>query len=62
MSIIEVKDLSASYNNHDAIKDVNFTINEGEYICLVGENGSGKSTLIKTLIGLHKKDSGEIVE
>ena len=60
MSIIEVKNLSASYNNHDAIKDVNFTINEGEYICLVGENGSGKSTLIKTLIGLHKKDSGEI--
>lgn len=60
MSIIEVKNLSASYNNHDAIKDVNFTINQGEYICLVGENGSGKSTLIKTLIGLHKKDSGEI--
>ncbi|MBQ3409422.1 MAG: ABC transporter ATP-binding protein [Clostridia bacterium] len=60
MSIIEVKDLSASYNNHDAIKDVNFKVDNGEYICLVGENGSGKSTLIKTLIGLHKKDSGEI--
>ena len=60
MSIIEIKKLSASYNNHDAIKDVNITVDKGEYICLVGENGSGKSTLIKTIIGLHKKDSGEI--
>lgn len=60
MSILEIKNLSASYNNHDAIKDVNITIDKGEYICLVGENGSGKSTLIKTIIGLHKKDSGEI--
>ena len=60
MSILEIKNLSASYNNHDAIKDVNIVVNKGEYICLVGENGSGKSTLIKTIIGLHKKDSGEI--
>ena len=60
MSILEIKKLSASYNNHDAIKDVNIVVNKGEYICLVGENGSGKSTLIKTIIGLHKKDSGEI--
>lgn len=61
MSIIEVKNVSASYNNHLAIKDVNFTIEKGEYVCLIGENGSGKSTLIKTIIGLHKKDDGEIV-
>ncbi len=62
MSILEVKDLSASYDNHEAIKNVNFTVEKGEYICLVGENGSGKSTLIKTIVGLHKKDSGEIIK
>lgn len=61
MSILEIKNLTASYNNHDAIKNVNFTIDKGEYVCLVGENGSGKSTLIKTMIGLHKKDEGEII-
>lgn len=61
MGILEVKDLKTSYNGHVALENVNFSINEGEYVCLVGENGSGKSTLIKTIIGLHKKDSGEIV-
>ncbi len=60
MNILEIKNLSASYDNHEAIKDVNIVIENGEYVCLVGENGSGKSTLIKTIIGLHKKDSGEI--
>ena len=38
----------------------NFKVNEGEYICLVGENGSGKSTLVKTIVGLHKEDSGSV--
>lgn len=60
MSILEIKNLSASYDNHDAIKNVNIQVENGEYVCLIGENGSGKSTLIKTIIGLHKKDSGEI--
>lgn len=61
MSILEVKNLSTSYNGHTALENINFLINEGEYVCLVGENGSGKSTLIKTIVGLHKKDSGEII-
>lgn len=63
MNILEIKDLSASYDGkHDAIKDVNINVKKGEYICLVGENGSGKSTLIKTIVGLQKKDSGEIIK
>ncbi len=61
MSILEVKNLYTSYNGHTALENVNFSINEGEYVCLVGENGSGKSTLIKTIVGLHKKDKGEII-
>ena len=49
MSILEVKNLQTSYNGHIALEDINFKIDEGEYVCLVGENGSGKSTLIKTV-------------
>lgn len=62
MNIIEIKNLKTTYNGHTAIKDITFNISQGEYVCLVGENGSGKSTLLKTIIGLNKKDSGEIIK
>ena len=62
MNIIEIKNLTTTYNGHIAIKDVSFNVKQGEYVCLVGENGSGKSTLIKTIVGLNKKDSGEIIK
>ena len=62
MNLIEIKNLTTSYNGHTAIKDVSFEVKQGEYVCLVGENGSGKSTLIKTIVGLNKKDSGEIIK
>lgn len=62
MNILEIKNLSASYNGYKAIEDINLKVEKGEYICLVGENGSGKSTLIKTIVGLHKKDSGEVIK
>lgn len=60
MSVIKIKDVKTTYNGHTAISDVTFNIEKGEYVCLVGENGSGKSTLLKTIVGLNKKDSGEI--
>jgi zinc transport system ATP-binding protein len=62
MKLIEVKNLTTTYNGHVAIKDVSFDIEKGDYICLIGENGSGKSTLIKTIVGLNKKDSGDIIK
>lgn len=60
MALIEVKDLSLSYENMDVIEDLNFTVNSGDYLCIVGENGSGKSTLVKALLSLKKPDSGSI--
>ena len=60
MSILEVQNLKVLYSNHIALKDINFKVEEGEYICLIGENGSGKSTLIKTIVGLLKPEEGEI--
>ena len=60
-TIIEIKNLTTSYNGHIALNNINLDIKQNEYVCLVGDNGSGKSTLIKTIVGLNKKDSGEII-
>ena len=60
MELLRVKDLSLGYENEIVCKDLNFTIESGDYFCIVGENGSGKSTLVKTLVGLEKQVSGEI--
>lgn len=60
MEVLEVKNLKVSYSNHVALENVSFKVNEGEYICLVGENGSGKSTLVKTIVGLQKEDEGKV--
>lgn len=59
MTILEVENLSVSYSNHKALENINFNIDDGEYVCLVGENGSGKSTLVKTIVGLLKPDEGK---
>ena len=61
MNVLEVKNITTSYNGHIAIKNINFEVKPHEYVCLVGENGSGKSTLIKTIVGINKKDSGEVI-
>lgn len=60
MTILEVENIKVSYSNHTALENINFKIEDGEYVCLVGENGSGKSTLVKTIVGLLKQDSGEV--
>lgn len=60
MTILEIENLKVSYSNHTAIQDINFKIEDGEYVCLVGENGSGKSTLVKSIVGLLKPDEGNV--
>lgn len=59
--ILQCKNLTIGYDNRVVMKDLNFTIEEGEYVCLFGDNGSGKSTLVKTLLGLTPKLKGEMV-
>jgi len=61
MKIIECKKLSIGYNNKVVCKNINFSVNKGEYVCLVGENGSGKSTLLKTILGVNKSLSGKVI-
>ncbi|MGN0470749.1 MAG: metal ABC transporter ATP-binding protein [Acutalibacteraceae bacterium] len=61
MELISCNSVSFSYENTSVIKDLSFSVNSGDYLCIVGENGSGKSTLIKGLLGLKNPSSGQIV-
>ena len=60
-ALISCKSISASYDGMNVLRDLTFSVNEGDYLCIVGENGSGKSTLIKCLLGIKQVDSGEII-
>ena len=60
MPIINVKNLSAYYENRKVFENVNFTVSEGDYLCIIGENGSGKTTLMKTLLGMNIKHTGTV--
>ena len=61
MAYITAKDLSLGYDSTILVSDLNFTVNKGDYLCIVGENGSGKSTLMKTLLHLREPVKGEII-
>lgn len=58
--LLKCEHVGFGYENQDAVLDVNLEVNEGDYICIVGENGSGKSTLMKGILGLLKPTSGKI--
>ena len=61
--LVEVKDVSFSYEKDSPIvfENINFSIEKGDVLCILGPNGTGKTTLIKTLNGLHKVNSAEIL-
>ena len=61
MSFITVKNLEVGYEKKTITEPINFKVDRQDYLCIVGENGAGKSTLMKTLLGLIKPVSGEIV-
>ena len=58
---LELKGVGKSYGHLPAVQDVNLTLYEGETVSLVGESGSGKTTLAKTIMGLFKDYTGEIL-
>lgn len=60
-NILEVKNLNVFYGVIHAIKDVSFTVGEGEIVTLIGANGAGKTTTLQTITGLIKARSGEVI-
>lgn len=59
-ALLKCENVSLGYEGDVVTKNLNFTVNSGDYLCIVGENGSGKSTLIKALLGLRPQLSGNI--
>lgn len=58
--MLTVSRITKSYRNHNVLKGISFTVQEGKCLGLIGESGSGKSTLAKLIMGLDSADSGEI--
>lgn len=60
MNIVEVKNLSMSYDRVEVLRDISFSLEQGEWLSIVGENGSGKTTLLKGIAGLLPIKEGSI--
>ncbi|MBO5281410.1 MAG: ATP-binding cassette domain-containing protein, partial [Clostridia bacterium] len=58
---MEAKDLCLAYDGRMVLCEVDFHIDAGDYLCILGENGSGKSTLLKALLGLKAPTDGKII-
>ncbi len=61
MALIVSKNLSVGYDGVPIVSDINFSVERGDYLAIVGENGAGKTTVMKTVLGLNRAISGEIV-
>lgn len=59
--MLEVKNLSKEFNGHQILRDISFTLKDGEIMTIVGPSGAGKTTLLRIIAGLETKDSGEIL-
>jgi len=60
MAQITCENLVLGYDGREILRNLSFTVNAGDYLCIVGENGSGKTTLMKTLLGLHTPMEGSV--
>ena len=61
MALLTIQSLALGYESRTIVENLNFTVNKGDYLCIVGENGSGKTTLMKTLLQLKSPISGDII-
>lgn len=60
MSILAVENLTAYYEKHTVFENLNFSVEEGDFLCILGENGSGKTTLMRCLLGLGVRSLGTV--
>jgi putative lysine transport system ATP-binding protein len=59
--VIDIQHLSKSFGSHEVLKDINFSVDKGEVVCIIGSSGSGKSTLLRCVNLLEKPSGGQIV-
>ena len=59
--MIEIKNVTKKYGNKKAVDDVSFEVNDGDIFAFIGHNGAGKTTLIKSIVGIHDFDEGDIL-
>ena len=59
--MLEVKNLSKEFNGYRILRDISFTLKDGEIMTIVGPSGAGKTTLLRIIAGLETKDAGEIL-
>ena len=60
-SVIDIQHLSKSFGNHEVLKDIDFSVQKGEVVCVIGSSGSGKSTLLRCINLLEKPSGGKII-
>lgn len=61
MAQLVCRNLCLGYDGREILHDLNFKVESGDYLCIIGENGSGKSTLMRTILGLQSSVSGKII-
>ena len=59
--ILEIKNLSVSYGGIEAIKDISLDVEQGSIVTLIGSNGAGKSSTLRTIAGIVRAKSGEVL-
>ena len=59
--MIEIKNVTKKYGEKIALKNISFNVNDGEIFAFIGHNGAGKTTLIKSIVGIHDFDEGDIL-
>lgn len=61
MKVLEIKNISKSFNNRTILKDFSLDVSQGEIVSIIGDSGAGKSTLLRCINALEMIDSGEII-
>lgn len=59
--VIDIQHLSKSFGAHEVLKDIDFSVDKGEVVCIIGSSGSGKSTLLRCVNLLEKPSGGQII-
>lgn len=60
MSVVSINNLTFSYSKENILEDINLTVNENDFLAIIGPNGGGKSTLLKNILGIQTPNSGTV--